>query len=216
MGNFGLTNGYTQRLNKLNGKSLQGQSNPAIGSMCGLMRITMTSIKAKNECRRTRARLLSAMSSRFGPDTDWLQKHISKCLRCLRRLVSRGKVNLALSFMKTKTHRLDLLMRANAQAIGVLKHCLRQAPRARQLRTVLPEPKLLERCGKYRHSAANLAACIAILLLMMIGVFSSMDKLHTEAQKVIEQHYARQVGQDLADEIFPVIDNFSKLKFWRH
>ena len=93
-------------------------------------------------------------------------------------------------------------MRANAQAIGVLKHCLRQAPRARQLRTILPEPKLPERCGKYGYSAVNLAACIAILLLMKISVFSSMDKFHTEAQKVIEQYYVKQVGQDLADEIF--------------
>jgi len=112
--------------------------------------------------------------------------------------------------MKTKPHRLDLLMRANAQAIGVLKHCLRQAPRARQLRTILPEPKLPERCGKYGYSAANLAVCIAILLLMKIGVFSSMDKFHTEAQKVVKQYYARQVGQDLADEVFPVIDTLPK------
>jgi len=170
----------------------------------------MTRIKATNECRRIRAWLFTAMSSRFGTDTDWLQNHISKCLRCLRRFVSRGKVNIALSFMKTKPHRLDLLMRANAQAIGVLKHCLRQAPRARQLRTILPEPKLLERCGKYGYSAANLAACIAILLLMKISVFSSVDKFHAEAQKVIKQYYARQVGQGLADEIFPVIDTLPK------
>jgi len=135
------------------------------------------------------------MSSRFGPDTDWLQNHISKCLRCLRRFVSRGKVNLALSFMKTKTHRLDLLMRANAQAIGVLKHCLRQTPKAQKLRSILPEPKLLERCGKYGYSAANLVVCVVILLFMKISVLSSMDKLHTEAQKVVKQYYARQVGR---------------------
>jgi hypothetical protein len=112
--------------------------------------------------------------------------------------------------MKSQPHRLDLLMRANAQAIGVLKHCLRQAPRARQLRTILPEPKLLERCGKYGYYAANLATCIAILLFMKVSVFSFMDKFHTEAQKVIEQYYARQVGQDLADEISPVIGTLLK------
>ncbi len=168
----------------------------------------MTRIKANNECRRTRAWLLSAMSSRFGPDTDWLQNHISKCMRCLLGLVSRSKVNLALSFMKTQPHKLDLLMRANAQVIGVLKHCLRQTPKARQLRTKLPEPKLLEQCGKYGYSAATSAVCIAILLLMKVSVFSFMDKFHTETQKVIRQYYARQVGQDLADGIFPAIDNF--------
>jgi hypothetical protein len=68
---------------------------------------------------------------------------------------------------------------------------------------MLPEPKLLERCGKYSHSAANVAACIAILLLMKIGVFSSMDMFQTQGQKVIKQYYASRVGDDLADEIFP-------------
>jgi hypothetical protein len=45
---------------------------------------------------------------------------------------------------------------------------------------------------------------------MKIGVFSSMDTFHTENQKVIKQYYVRQLDQDLADEIFPVIDTFSK------
>jgi hypothetical protein len=166
--------------------------------------------KADNECRRIRTWLFTAMSGRFGPDINWLQSHILKCLRCLQRFVSRNKVNLALSFMKTQPHRLDLLMRANAQAIGVLKHCLRQTPKARQLKSILPEPKLLEQCGKYGYSAATFTACIAILLLMKVSVFSSMDKFHTEAQKVVKQYYARQVGQDFADGIFPAIDNFLK------
>ncbi len=170
----------------------------------------MTRIKANNTCRRIRAWLFTAMSSRFGPGTDWLQNHISKRLRCLRGFVSHNKVNLALSFMKTQPQKLDLLMRANAQAIGVLKHRLRQTPRARQLRTILPEPKLPERCGKYGYFAANLAACIAILLLMKTGVFSSMDKFHTETQNVIKQYYVMQVDQDIADEIFPVINALPK------
>ncbi|HUS73726.1 MAG TPA: hypothetical protein VMY06_11740 [Sedimentisphaerales bacterium] len=93
-------------------------------------------------------------------------------------------------------------MRANAQAIGVLKHSLRRAPKAQKLRVMLPEPKLFERCSKYMHSAANVAACIAILLLMKIGIFSSMDTFQTKGQKVIEQYYASQVGEDLADEVF--------------
>jgi hypothetical protein len=170
-------------------------------------------MKAKNGCRRIRIRLFNAKSGRFGPDTDWLQNHISKCLRCLRRFVSRSKVNLALQFMKIQPHRLDLLMRANTQAISVLKRCLRHGPRARQLRTILPEPKLLERCGKYGYSAANLAACVAILLLMNISVLSSIDKFHNKAQKVIKQYYTRHVGQGLADEIFPVIDIHPKQWF---
>jgi hypothetical protein len=123
-------------------------------------------------------------------------------LRYLHRLVSSSKVNIALSLMKTQPHRLNLLMRANARAIGVLKRYLRKTPKARQLITILPEPKILERYGRYGYSVANLAVCVVTLLFMKISVLSSMDKLHTEAQKVVKQYYAKQVGQDFADAIF--------------
>lgn len=93
-------------------------------------------------------------------------------------------------------------MRANTQAIGVLKHSVRNAPKARRLKTMLPEPKLFERYSKYKSSIANVAACIAILFLMKTGVFSSMDKFQTEGQKVIKQYYASRVGEEIANEIF--------------
>lgn len=163
----------------------------------------MKSIKANNKCRRFRAWLYKTINRRFGPDADWLQNHIANCPRCQRRFVSFGKVNLAFSLMKSQPHRLDLLMRANTQAIGVLKHSLRRAPKAYELKTKLPEPKLLEKWGSYGSSAASVAACITILLLMKIGIFSSMHKFQTQGQKAIRQYYARQVGEDLADEIFP-------------
>ena len=162
----------------------------------------MTSTNRNNKCRQIRAWLHKAISSRFGFDADWVENHIANCTRCQRRLVSIGKVNLALSIMKSQPHKLDLLMRANTQAIGVLKHSLREAPKARKLRAMLPEPKLLERCSKYTHSAANAAACIAILFLMKTAIFSSMDKFQTEGKKVVKQYYASQAGEDLADEIF--------------
>ena len=162
----------------------------------------MTSTNRSNKCRQIRAWLHKAISGRFGFDADWVENHIANCTRCQRRLISIGKVNLALSIMKSQPHKLDLLMRANTQAIGVLKHSLREAPKARKLRAMLPEPKLLERCSKYTHSAANAAACIAILFLMKTAIFSSMDKFQTEGKKVVKQYYASQVGKDLADEIF--------------
>lgn len=155
-----------------------------------------------NKCRQIRVWLHKAINSSLGLDADWVQNHIANCPRCRRRFVNVGKVNLALSAMKSQPHKLDLLMRANTQAIGVLKHSLRRAPKAQKLRVMLPEPKLFERCSKYTHSAANVAACIAILLLMKIGIFSSMDKFQAQGQKVVEQYYASQVGEDLADEVF--------------
>jgi len=159
-------------------------------------------MKLNNRCRRIRTWLYAAMNRRFGPEASWLHNHIMYCPRCQRRLVSCGKVNLALSFMKSQPLALDLLMRANTQAIAVLKHSLRREPKAQKLERKLPEPKLLERCSHYGHSVVNLAACILILFLMKIGVFSSMGNLQTQGQKVIKQYYVKQVGGDLADEIF--------------
>lgn len=163
----------------------------------------MKKMKTNNKCRRIRAWLYTAISRSFGPEANWLNDHIKCCPRCQRRLISCGKVNLALSFMKSQPHSLDLLMRANTQAIAVLKHSLRCEPKAQELEKKLPEPKILERCRKYGHSVANLAACIVILLLMKIGVFSSMGQFHNQGQQVMKQYYTRQVGEDLADDVFP-------------
>jgi anti-sigma factor RsiW len=143
------------------------------------------------------------MSSRLGPQAHWIEAHVADCPRCRRRLASWGKVNLAFSFIKAQPHGLDLLMRANTQAIGVLKHGLQAEPKAQELRTSLPCLGHWERCGKYGHCVGSLAACVTILLLMKVGVFSSMDTVQAQGQKVIKQYYAKQVGQDLADEVFP-------------
>jgi len=155
-----------------------------------------------SKCRQIRAHLHKAIRSHFGPDADWVQNHIGNCPRCQRRFASIGKVNLALSLVKSQPHKLDLLMRANTQAIGVLKRSLREAPKANTLKNMQPEPSLLERCSVYKRSVANVAACITILFLMKIGVFSFMDKFQTEGQKVITQYYVNQVGEDLANDIF--------------
>ena len=165
----------------------------------------MKTKKADKKCRSIRSWLYQAVSplqADIGPDADWVQNHIANCPRCRRRLAAAGKVNLALSLIKSQPHNLDLLMRANTQAIGVLKHSLRNCHKANKLKTILPEPTLFEKCGKYKTSIANVAACIAILFLMKVGVFSSMDKFQTQGQKAVKNYYASQIGEELADEIF--------------
>jgi len=157
---------------------------------------------APNKCKRIRTWLYKAVNSQIGIEADWVQKHIAQCPRCTRRLAAVGRVGLALTAVKAQPHKNDLLMRANTQAISVLKHSLRQAPKADELKTRLPQPRLLERWGKYGHSVANLAACAAILFLMKVGVFSSMGRFQAEGEKGVEQYYASRVGQDLANEVF--------------
>jgi hypothetical protein len=93
-------------------------------------------------------------------------------------------------------------MRANSQAIGVLKHSLREAPKAQTLKKALPRPGLFERCSRYGHSLANLAACVVIVLLMKVGVFSSVERFQSEGEKAVKHYYAGQVGEDMANDIF--------------
>ncbi|MHC4740135.1 MAG: hypothetical protein ACYS9Y_14595 [Planctomycetota bacterium] len=162
----------------------------------------MENRKTKNNCTTIRAWLFKLINSRIGLNADWVRNHIADCPRCRKRLALVGKVELALSVIKSQPHSLDLLMRANAQAIGVLKHSLRNAPKAQKLKAILPEPKLLETCGKYKHSLANAVACLALLFLMKIGIFSSMEKFQNQGSRTVKNYYATHVGQEMADDIF--------------
>jgi len=163
----------------------------------------MIHTKVNNKCRQIRAWLYNATNRYFGPEAHWLQKHIMNCPRCQRRFASYGRVNLALSLLKSQPHQNDLLIRSNTQAIDVLKHSLRNIPKAQKLRTIVPEPMLAVRWKKCAYTAVSMTACIMVVILMKIGIFTSMDKFQTKSQKIIRQYYASNVGQDLADELFP-------------
>ncbi len=163
----------------------------------------MFTMKKNISCRPFRNWLYSSMSRYIGPDAKWLQNHISNCPNCRKRLASYTKVDLALSIMKSQPHRLDLLMRANTQAIGVLKHSLRNEPKAEKLKVIQPEPKFPIRWSKCVFSAVNVAACIMIVLLMKMGIFSSMNTVQTQGQKAMRHYYASRAGEDIANQIFP-------------
>ena len=157
----------------------------------------------QDKCKQVRRRYISSIGQHLSINAPWLQRHIAQCPRCQKRLASVGRVNLALSFMRSQSHNLDLLMRANAQTIGVLKHSLRETPKAQELKTLLPEPKLTEKLMRYFQPSTNLAACILILFLMKFGMFSSMDKFQTQGKKAYKQYFVSRVGEDLAEDIFP-------------
>jgi hypothetical protein len=142
------------------------------------------------------------MLQRLGPQAPWVQRHVAHCPRCQKRLAALGKVDLAMSFLKSQPHRLDLLMRANTAAMRMLSHSLREATEAGKLEQAKPEPGLIERFGRYRNPITNLAACVAILFLAKAGIFSSFDKVHTQGHAALKQYYATQAGDDVAREIF--------------
>ncbi len=109
-------------------------------------KISLSNISYKrrpNQCKRIRNWLYSSLSKHINPEAGWLQDHIANCPRCRKRFISCSKVNLALSFIRSQPQNLGLLKHANEQAIGVLRHSLREAPRACVLKKIQPEPKLL-------------------------------------------------------------------------
>jgi hypothetical protein len=157
---------------------------------------------AGGRCRQIRRRLADSLLERLGPEAPWVQRHVSHCPRCQRRLAAIGKVDLALSLIKSQPQRLDLLKHANTAALRMLGHSLREAKEAQRLEKTQSEPGLIERCARYRISATHLAACIAILFLTKAGIFSSVNKAHARGEEVLKQYYSTQVGEDMAREVF--------------
>lgn len=156
----------------------------------------------RRRCRHIRLWLAASLGRRLGPEANWVQRHAAGCPRCQKRIAALGRVDLALSLVKSQPHHIDLLKRANTHAIGMLKHSLRDSAQARLLENFRPELSFLERSAGYRHQLANVAACVAIVALTRIGLFSSLDRATTQGAEHMRQYYAMQIGEDLAGEIF--------------
>ena len=162
----------------------------------------MWAAKGKNYCRQLRDRVLMLLADSFSLDRHWMQNHIANCPRCQRRLAHLGKVELAISLLKSQPHNLNLLMRANTQAIGVLKHCLRTTAKAEHLRNIRPDLSIIERCARYKNSFASVAACIVIAVLIKGSAFSSAKMFESKGKKAVENYYASNAGEDIARDIF--------------
>jgi hypothetical protein len=168
-----------------------------------MMRLKIKNETKANQCKKIKKGIFSFFERHFSADAPWVQNHIAKCPRCQKRLAAIGRVNLALSFIKSQSHKLDLLQRANTQAINVLKHSLREMPKAQKLKTANPEPKLTQKIFWCLQPSMNLAACLLILFLMKCGIFSSMNKFQSQGKKAYKQYYVNQVGEDMAEDFFP-------------
>jgi len=148
-------------------------------------------------------RLTDSAHHRFGPAAPWVQRHAATCPRCQQRLAAFGKVDIALSLIRSQPHRLDLLMRANTAAIHMLSRQLREAPEAGRLKEEAgPEPSPIEQYARYQGAITSVAACLAILLLTKAGIFTSLDKARTRGEAAMKQYYLNRAGEDLAGEIF--------------
>jgi len=156
----------------------------------------------ENRCKRLRNWLWKLLAERFSIEQQWVQDHIANCPKCRGRIARLGRVDAALALLKAEPHSIDLLMRANTQAIGVLKHSLRETAKACKLRRARPESTILERYGKYKRPLFHAAACVAVAVLLKISTFSSAGKFRAGSQKAVEHYYASRAGEDIAGEVF--------------
>ena len=171
-------------------------------------------LKGQSPCRLARKRLFGqsatpggrsgGLFSRAGipMESAWIQRHISACPRCQQRFSALGRVNLGLNLIKSQSHSLDLLRRANTGAVNVLQHDLRENNQAKRLKTALPSPTLRDRVHCASHGLYQTAACITILILSKISVFSSIDRMQKHGQTTVRHFYDSQLGSNLSDDLF--------------
>jgi hypothetical protein len=109
---------------------------------------------------------------------------------------------VGLDLIKSQAHSLDLLQKANASAVNVLKHQLRDSNRAHCLKNALPTPSIGDKIHCASHGLYQTAACIAILILSKISVFPSIQHMQKQGQTTVRHFYDRQLGTDLSEDLF--------------
>jgi hypothetical protein len=113
-----------------------------------------------------------------------------------------NRIELGLMLIKTQPLENGLLARANSQALGVLNHSLRYAPKSKVLRNAKSDTNRLEKIRPNFERALNVAACIFIVIIIKTGVSSSLLDYKKKGEAVIENYYARNLDNQLFDEIF--------------
>lgn len=161
----------------------------------------MISSRMKNQCKKLRAGLVKKTIGKLN-SALWLQNHIAACPRCRGRIARVARVDFALTLLKSQPHSSDLLTRANISAINVLKHSLRESAKADKLRQAESPNPWRQKCGAHIIPLAKTAACLAVILIIKLGVLSSMDNFCKQGSNAVEHYYARHLGQEYADEIF--------------
>ncbi|MCF7957608.1 MAG: hypothetical protein K9M57_04075 [Phycisphaerae bacterium] len=150
----------------------------------------------KNKCRQTREWLSESVDHPPQGKSGWLIGHIAQCPRCQKRMSGYARISLGLSLMKSQPHDINLMSNANQQAIKYLKRNLRDVPKANELKHAKPKNNPLNCIRTYSQAIVNAAACVTILFLMKIGVYSTFDKVQTKGQNIVMTQYDKHLGDD--------------------
>ena len=149
-----------------------------------------------------RAKLGNSIEARLNLGGNWMAKHVATCPRCQKRLGNMTRVEMAFTILRSQVHNIDLFAKANTQAVNTLKHSLRNAPAAEKLRRKEARPNWLVRNYRSVSSITSAAACLAILVLLKVGIFSSMDSMQKKGTESLKQYYAKQLDENTVNDIF--------------
>lgn len=162
----------------------------------------MTSKQNNRLCRQRR----EAMGGLFASIKDKLslrlRDHIASCPRCQKRLLKMGRVELALQLILSQPHSLTLLQEANLRALKMLRRQERFSPKADALRQATPQPDWTVRHTKRLEKLLGVAACLAVICLIKIGVFSSLKEIRDDSQTAMRNYYARNLDQETIGQLF--------------
>ena len=162
----------------------------------------MKKIQHHNHCKHTTDKpgLWAALKQRL---SQRLSDHIADCPRCRQRLAMVNRVEVALILLKTQPHPLDLLARANTRAVGVLNHSLRQRPQSEKLRHSIPDQHWVEKKRPLIERLFHVAACLFVVLMVRMGVTSSLADVQTRGKTALHNYYARNLDAQMVNEIMP-------------
>jgi hypothetical protein len=128
--------------------------------------------------------------------------HVASCPCCQKRLALTNRVELAICLLKMQPQQGGLLARANASALGVLKHSLRYSPKSDTLRRARYGQGWAHRYKPVLEYALNMAACLFVLVMIRCGIFSSLSSYKEQGETVLHNYYAQNLDQQLMDDIF--------------
>jgi len=150
----------------------------------------------KNKCRQTRQWLLESIGHQPAAKSGWLIGHVAKCPRCQKRMSGYARLSLGMSLLKSQPLDIKLMASANQQTIKYLKRNLRDKPQAIELKHAKPKNSPLNCIRTYSQAIVNAAACVTILFLMKIGVYSAFDDVQTKGQGIVMNQYDKHLGED--------------------
>ena len=131
-----------------------------------------------------------------------LEDHVMNCPRCQGRLVKVQRVETAIRTLLTQPLAPNLLQKANQRALNMLRRDVRETEPAEKLRKAEVRTDWTMRHRKLLDSVFNTAACLAVLVMLKTGIFSSMKDFKSDSQSIVQNYYAKHLDTDTMQELF--------------